>query len=145
MIRLRMQRNNPWFSVWHELECLNNEFSRVVSSGDKYAGEFPAVNLWSNAEEALLTSELPGMKQEDIEITVSGNIITLKGERKEEDGEEKYSNRRERFSGAFVRTVELPFQVDSGGVEAKFSRGVLQVRLPRAEADKPKRIMVKSA
>lgn len=104
---------------------------------------FPAFNIWTDDEGAVLTSELPGVTIGDLEITVSGKYITLKGSRKVSPDEGKMERiRRERPEGTFERTFQLPYAIESGKVEAKLANGVLEVTLPRAENDKPRKVMV---
>jgi HSP20 family protein len=94
----------------------------------------------------VVNAEVPGIDVKDIDISVVGETLTLSGARKSEDLEEgsRY-HRQERGSGKFNRSVELPFPVDIDKVEATFKNGVLHISLPRSEADKPKKIVVKSA
>ena len=90
----------------------------------------------------MLTIELPGVDPEDLDISIVSDSLTLSGERPlEQDGDVKY-HRRERWHGSFSRTMQMPFRVDSENVEANFRNGVLEVLLPRAEEDKPRRISV---
>lgn len=116
-------------------------FNRIIGGGDS-APAFPAFNVWSNDDGAVITSELPGVKLEDLEITVSGKQIAIKGARKEGEGRDVRYLRRERPAGEFSRAFELPFRIDGGKVSAKLSQGVLHIELPRAEVDKPKKIAV---
>jgi HSP20 family protein len=108
--------------------------------------DFPAVNVWLSGDSAVVTSELPGVDPKAIDISVVGKTLTIRGSREPEilKQDETY-HRRERWQGQFTKTVEIPFSVDAGRVEAGFSRGILQIVLPRAEADKPRKISVKSA
>ena len=110
------------------------------------AGTYPALNVWTNEDGLVLTAELPGFSPDDIDISVVGDSLTLSGERKADDVPEgtRY-HRRERGYGKFSRTLQLPYTVEADGVEALFNNGILHVQLPRAEADKPKKITVKSA
>jgi len=110
------------------------------------APSFPALNIWSNEDELIITAEVPGINPEDLDISVVGDSLTLKGAREVEELEEgaRY-HRQERGYGNFSRTVQLPFPVDIDSVNAKFTNGVLEINLPRAEADKPRKIAVKSA
>lgn len=106
---------------------------------------FPAVNVREDAEGAVVTTELPGIDPADVEITVKGHSLTLKGGRKAEELKEgEYFHRKERWSGDFEKTVELPFEVEPDKVTAKYSRGVLSVRAPRAESEKPRKIEISS-
>jgi HSP20 family protein len=107
------------------------------------ASEFPAVNIWTGDDKAVLTAEIPGVDPEVIELTVRNDTITIRGTRDAEtakDGEAYL--RHERGSGRFVRSFALPFSVESEDVSAEYKNGVLQVALPRAEADKPKRVTI---
>jgi HSP20 family protein len=126
--------------VWREMDRLMDRASRGVASAPCY----PAMNVWTNEDGAIATAELPGFVPEDIDISVVGDTLTVSGNREPEDvGEGKY-HRRERGCGRFTRSFQLPFQVDGDAVDALFERGVLHITLPRAEADKPRRIEVKA-
>lgn len=132
---------NPW-NGFPEFARLQSEFSKVFSPG-----EYPALNVWSNDEETVVTAELPGFDPKDIEISVEGSTLTLKGSRNSEtsnEGEGDKYFQKERWSGKFARSLKLPAQVDADKVEAEFNSGVLSVRLPKAEAFKPKKIAVKA-
>jgi HSP20 family protein len=109
------------------------------------AAGYPAMNVWTNEDGAIVTAELPGLKPDDIDISVVNDTLTLKGKRnRDECGEHVRFHRRERGCGSFTRSFQLPFQVEPGKVEATFERGVLEITLPRAEADKPRRITIKA-
>ena len=108
--------------------------------------EYPALNVWSNEDETVVTAELPGFAPEDVEISVEGSTLTLRGSREgEESKEEENYYRRERWSGKFERSLRLPATVDADKVEAEFSNGVLSIKLPKAESAKPKKIRVKAS
>lgn len=117
-------------------------FNRFLGGVNEVSTSFPAFNVWSNDDGAVLTSELPGVKMEDIDITVSGKEVTVKGARKEEENKDVRYIRRERPTGEFTRAFELPYQIDAAKVGAKLSNGVLRIDLPRAENDKPRKIAV---
>jgi HSP20 family protein len=105
---------------------------------------FPAMNVWMDQDGVVVTAELPGVAPDDIDISVVGDTLTLKGSRQPDELEEGGTyHRRERRYGTFTRAFQLPFQVDPNQVEATFGSGVLQISLPRAEEDKPKKIAVK--
>jgi len=109
------------------------------------ASEFPLVNIWVNADEAVLTTEIPGIDSKSVEISVAGRTVSLRGAREPElESEGKTYHRRERWYGQFSKTLELPFNVEADAVEARFRKGVLYVTLPKAHADKPRTIKVKS-
>ncbi|HZW07693.1 MAG TPA: Hsp20/alpha crystallin family protein [Phycisphaerales bacterium] len=103
----------------------------------------PAVDVKDKGNEVTVCAELPGLKPEDIDISVSGNTLQIRGERKEEvedSGSGYYA--RERRYGAFSRTIELPTGVDAGRIAADYRDGELIVRIPKSEQDKPRRIAV---
>lgn len=105
---------------------------------------FPAFNIWSNEEGAVLTSEMPGVKMDDLDITVSGKEIAISGKRRDDEASNTHFVRHERPTGEFSRSFQLPFQIDSAKVNAKLTSGVLRIDLPRAENDKPRKITVVS-
>lgn len=137
------------FYPWREVERLRREMNRLVADlPSRYrvnmAAGYPAVNVWSSENGAIVTAELPGLDPQDIDISVVSDTLTLSGKReRDECGEDVRFHRRERSCGSFTRSFQLPFQVEPGKVDATFEKGVLQVVLPRAEADKPKKITVK--
>ena len=136
--------------VWREVDQLQNEMNRLFNSyyptRRRVAPSYPAVNVWTNDDGLVLTAEVPGVNPDDIEISVVGQTLTLNGERKRDEVDENVRyHRRERGYGKISRSIELPFLVDVDSVSATFKNGVLHISLPRAEADKPKKIAVKSA
>ena len=104
----------------------------------------PSVDIYSNGQhEVVLKAELPDMKQEDIELTVENNTLTLRGDRKfDTDVKEEQFHRIERSYGPFARTFALPPTVDPAKVSAQYKAGVLTVRLPLREEAKPNKIKV---
>jgi HSP20 family protein len=122
---------------------MNRVLSRYASPS---TSEFPAVNIWVDGDIAMVTTEVPGIDSDKIDISVIGRTLVIRGTRVPETIQEGESyHRRERWYGEFAKSVELPFQVSPDKVEAKFSKGVLTITLPRAEADKPKKITVRPA
>ena len=107
----------------------------------------PAVDIYSNGpQELVLKAELPDMKQEEIELTVEDNTLTLRGERKfDSEVSQEQFHRVERSYGPFARTFALPPTIDAGKVSAEYKAGVLTVRLPLREEAKPKQIKVQIA
>ena len=107
----------------------------------------PAVDIYSNGQhELVLKAELPDMKEEDIELTVEDNTLTLSCERKlATEARQEQFHRIERSFGAFARTFTLPPTVDAGRASAEYKAGVLTVRLPLREDAKPKQIKVQVA
>jgi HSP20 family protein len=131
------------------MERLRREMNRLFTrtpawSGLSVAPRYPAMNIWTNEDGAVVTAELPGVEPADIDISVRGDTLTVSGCRwpVQLDEDEAY-HRQERSCGRFTRAFQLPFQVDPGKVDANLENGVLRISLPRAEADKPKKITVK--
>jgi HSP20 family protein len=110
-----------------------------------YGASYPGVNLWEQGDTAHVEAELPGLSMDDIEVLVTGNEVTIKGERKIAASQNAAYQRRERATGRFSRTFTLPWEIDAEKVEARLSDGVLTVSLPKCEACKPKKVKVVSA
>lgn len=126
-----------------DLHRLQREMNRLFSDYAEPAERFPALNLWSSDDEAVIAVELPGVDPKAVDLSVVGHVLTLQGERPEETGvkAEAY-HRRERATGKFVRTVRLPFEVQEDKVQARYENGVLRITLPRKESTKPRRIAI---
>jgi HSP20 family protein len=144
-----MRPNRSFWSPWREMERLRRDMNRLFAqmptgfAGD-VAPTFPAMNVWTDENGAIVTAELPGVAPDDIDISVTGDTLTVKGSRQPDELEEGGTyHRRERRYGNFTRAFQLPFQVEPDKVEASFGNGVLQISLPRAEQDIPKKIAVK--
>ncbi|WID99249.1 Hsp20/alpha crystallin family protein [Bosea vestrisii] len=131
------------FDPFLEMRRMQQEMNqRLGGLRTNAAQEFPPVNLWLSENSVAVTAELPGIAPDDVDLTVRENTLTLKGERKSQD-ETSVWHRRERPSGRFSRTIQLPFRVDSEQVEARFANGLLEVELHRPEADRPRKIQIK--
>lgn len=140
-----------WSSPFGELERLRRQMNWLTESLSKglmtgpAAGVFPLMNVTEDKDNYYVRSELPGIKAADLDISATGDTLSISGERKiaVEDGKAKY-HRREREAGKFSRIISLPGQVDTGKINAQCSQGVLKVVLPKAEVAKPKQIAVKA-
>ena len=110
------------------------------------AGVFPLMNVTEDKDKYYMRAELRGIKADELDISVTGDTLSISGERTlpVEDEKAQY-HRRERDSGSFSRIISLPSQVDTGKVEAHSKDGILTVVLPKAEASKPKQIAVKAS
>ncbi len=103
----------------------------------------PAVDIYETAEELVLTAEVPGLEDKDIEIRLEDNTLTLKGERKfEKETQEENYHRIERAYGTFYRSFTLPPYVDQEGIKAEHENGVLKVRLPKKAETKPRKVQI---
>ncbi len=127
---------------WREFD----QMSRMLSNtAPNTAREYPAVNVWVSGDDAVVTTEVPGVDREAIDITVSGNTVTLSGSRPlEETGEGISFHRHELRHGNFSKTVKLPFNIDSEKVHASYKKGILEVALPKLATEKPKKITIQS-
>ena len=146
----------PELNVWspfRHLSLLRDEIDRLfdspldalTSNSQQFLnGWLPTIDLYEDRDHLVLKAELPGMKKEDIDISLHGEVLTLSGERKEEETFDKAETyRAERFLGRFQRTLTLPVRVDASKVQASYKDGILTVTLPKAEEAKPKQIEVK--
>lgn len=134
-------RNLGCFDPWRELREMEYALDRLWDV-DRASG-FPVVNIFGSGDDAVARAELPGVEAGDIDISVNGDTLTISGERKSgEPAEGETLHRRERWRGKFSRTVALPFGVEGGQVKARLKNGVLTVELPRAEAEKPRKITI---
>jgi HSP20 family protein len=130
-------------------EEVNRLFSTNLSRsfGDEGIGRgawAPSVDIYENKDQIVLEAELPGMKQEEFDLSIENNVITLRGERKFEKTDETDNYHRvERSYGSFTRSFTLPQTVSAEGATAEYSNGVLRVTLPKREETKARRIEVK--
>ena len=134
-------------SLWREMDRLqkemNNLFSDFSPTRTRTAPSFPSLNVWADEESVMITAEIPGVKADDLEISVDGGNLTISGSRTaDEIPEGGIQHRRERGYGKFTRSINLPFEVETDEVEASLKNGVLHLMLPRAEEDKPKKISI---
>ena len=126
-----------------EMRRLQDEVNRLFSSYQfAPAAAFPPVNAYANEDGIALSAQLPGVTQDDLDISVFRDTLTLRGRRQPEASERRAYHRRERGHGEFVRNISLPFSVDPERVDATIQDGVLRISLHRPEEDKPKRIKV---
>ena len=104
----------------------------------------PALDISERKDAYLVTVELPGLKPEDLDITMEDGLLTIQGERQfTAESSEQQFHRVERRYGAFRRSITLPAHVTAEGIQASFEDGVLQILVPKAEEAKPKRIQVR--
>lgn len=111
---------------------------------DLLASEWaPSIDVAETDEEIVVTAELPGVKQDEVDITITDDVLTLKGEKKEEkEVKEKNYHRVERSYGSFQRSISLPTGVKSDEAKAAYKDGVLHITVPKAEEAKPKQIKI---
>lgn len=143
-----MRQVTRHWDPFREIDQLQREMNRLFANRLPANGfrraEYPPVNLWHNAEGLVLTAELAGLDPEKLDVTVTSNTVTLRGTPEvQELGEGESWYRRERPVKPFARTVELPFEVNPQRAEATYEKGVLTLRLPRPEEQKPRKVTVK--
>jgi HSP20 family protein len=108
--------------------------------------EAPALDVFGNKDDLIVKAEIPGLSKEDIDITIEGNTLTIKGQKKkEEEIKDEDYYRCERTFGAFSRSIDLPTEVKADKVNASFKDGVLEIRLPKTEEAKKNVVKVKVA
>jgi HSP20 family protein len=137
-----------WQRRWDPFHELQREVGRLFENLDPFQStlrphRFPPLNLYDAGDKYLLSVQLPGMLASDIDLSITGETLTIRGERKRADGVKDDSYRRqERPMGSWSRTITLPDRVEITQVGASFADGILTVRLPKAESAKPRHITV---
>jgi HSP20 family protein len=151
LIRYRAPELTPWSAAdrWSNLRDELNSFfelpvwSSFARTGQLFTGWSPALDLYQSNDNVIAVVELPGMRKEDIEISLHDGTLTISGERKRENSSNgDKAERTERYVGTFRRSIALPTRVDAGKVSATYRDGILTVTLPKAEEAKPKQIQV---
>lgn len=133
-------------NLWEEFDRLMEEPLSLFRDQQEWPGTWGlAVDVAETDDNFVVTASVPGVNPDDIDITITDNTLTIKGEmRKDETVEEEKYHLRERRYGTFSRSLTLPTPVDADKIEANFDNGVLTVQLPKTEAVRPKRITVKT-
>ena len=147
---LTLRRTNgfrPFDPMRNQMERLVGDFfgpmaGRYAPRATTAARSFPALNVWEYGDDLYAEAELPGLKSDDLDVSVVGGDLTIRGRRGTEPREDATYHRRERDAGEFTRVLRLPIEVDADRVEATLKDGVLLVKLPKADSAKPKKIKV---
>jgi HSP20 family protein len=136
-------------NLLNELESMRRRFDRMMHDwpaaprGLAGAGVFPLVNVTEDVDKFYLRAELPGVKNDALDIQASGKTIAISGERRiAEQGANARYHRREREAGKFSRILQIPGEIDADRIEAKLQNGILTVIIPKAEAAKPRQVKV---
>lgn len=144
--RNRTRRVDPWAELDWFANRMNRMFGETGAGDLSYgSGWVPSVNVEERDEEILLTAELPGLNDEDIDLELENNVLTISGEKEERREEGEQGGRFhlvERSFGSFRRSFTLPRTVEADGIEAHFDNGVLTVRMPKAAEAKSRKIGV---
>lgn len=105
-------------------------------------GAYPLINVFQQGDDFVAICELPGIKKEDLDITVKDNTVRIAGRKLVAYDENASLHRRERMAGNFDRTLTVPLQIDSERIKAEYRDGILALFIPRAEGDKPRTIQI---
>ena len=124
-------------------QLFNDAFTRPVSMSG--GSVIPAIDVYQNNDAVVVKAALPGLKAEDVQISVTADVLTLRGEFKQENEQKEttYHIREQRF-GSFERSIMLPSDVQTDKAKADFENGILTITLPKAESVKPKTITIKA-
>lgn len=138
-----------WGHSWDAFHDLEREVDRLLQSvnlsfqGLRFGRQYPPVNLYELPSEYLITAELPGVKSEELELTIANGVLSMTGRHAHPDGTAEESFRRqERPRGVWQRSISLPDRVKSENLSAEFVNGILKIHLPKAEQVKPRQIPV---
>ena len=137
--------SNPFFALQQEIDRLFEGFTRGFA-GFPSRDVMPSMDLSETDKEIEITAELPGLEEKDIQLNVTDNVLTIRGEKKNEREETKKDYHLvERSYGSFTRTVQLPDGVNPDSIKAVMSKGVLKVTVPKPAPAQTKKIDVKTA
>ena len=138
----REEAANPFFALQREVNRLFEDFFAMTpQEREDWMTEYPQIDVRETDKELKVSAELPGMTDKDIEVLISGDSLTIKGEKKEEkeDKKENY-HRMERRYGSLRRILQLPSEVKADNAQATFKNGVLEITIPKSEqAEKEKK------
>lgn len=136
-------RFDPFREIATLREDVNRLFSRAVGDSGEERGWLPAVDAVETDEALVITAELPGMEPSDIDVRITDSLLTISGERRHEETSGEGAKRRiERSYGRFERSMTLPPNVNADEVTARCDKGVLTVRVPKAQQPEPRRVAV---
>ena len=149
MALVRSRAGGTALSPWQEISDMQNRLRHLFPFSmpvfEEPLGWSPAVDVSESDGELVVTAELPGMNRQDVHIDLTENVLTIRGEKKEEtEREEKEMRVYERSYGSFRRSFTLSSPVDEAKVSAEFKDGVLKVTLPKLERAKGREIQIKA-
>ena len=152
--RWEPRRSLAAWQPFRAMEQFENQFEDILSGGmqpvfrgdgDRAEEMMPKMDIFEKDDKFVVKAELPGMKGEDIDISISGDIMTIKGEKKSEsEVDEGNYYKRETSYGSFARSIRLPSSVDIDKISAASEDGMLEIELPKAVAVQPKKIVTSS-
>jgi len=146
---VKMERGAP-IDIWDAFEGLRGEMDRALdalkvpdSAGILDLSVAPAVDVIETEEEFMVVADVPGLRKEDLEVTITGTLLSIKGEKREEkDSEKRRYLREENRPGSFRRTIDLPPRIDPERIAAELRDGILALRIAKREEAKTKTITV---
>ena len=134
----RREYENPFYSLQREMNRLMDDFfegSLFSRLGEEWSGTFqPKIDIRENDREFVVSAELPGIDEKEIEVLLSGDSLTIKGEKFEKEEKDENYRRVERRYGSFNRVIPLPAEIETEKAEANFEKGILNIRLRKTEA-----------
>jgi len=141
---IRFEPMRDMMTLREAMDCLfDGAFTRPLGTG--FGMQIPAINMYQTDDDVVVQAALPGLKVEDVQITITGDILSLKGEFKEKtESKDKAYTIREQNYGSFERSMQLPTGVLADKSRAEFEDGILSITLPRAEDERPRTITVKA-
>ena len=149
MFELTTWPRSAW-SIFDELESLQESMNRALRGEREARGRsgerYPLLNVWTSVDGLMVEADMPGVDPNEVDVSVMGDQLTISGKvNAMPHAENVVVHRRERPHGDFSRSLKLPFRVDNQNVSAQFQNGILRVKLPRSEAEKPRKITVQAA
>jgi HSP20 family protein len=150
MFELTAWPRSAW-SIFDELESLHETMNRALATGrtapygwrGRRNERYPLLNVWTAPDGLIVEADMPGVDPADVDISVMGDQLTIRGTVNPlPDKENAIVHRQERPHGEFSRSLKLPFRVESNSVSAAFQNGILRVKLPRSEEEKPRKISI---
>jgi HSP20 family protein len=153
MVYLPSRRQNSGLNPFVELENLQREMNRLFDfsffkgtdeDSSLWKSQWaPAIDVFDSKDSLVIKADLPGLNKDEIDVSIQDNILTIRGEKKQEfKNKENNYLRSERFYGIFHRAIALPAEVDRAKIQASFKDGVLELTLPKSEESKPKQIKI---
>ncbi len=138
---LALYRPMTIFDVWNDLQREMRDSWKPFTFDNNLV---PRMDMYEEKDELVVKTELPGIDGKDLDISLDGDTVTIKAEKKEEVKDGKTQHTQERYYGHYLRSFTLPYTVKEDAISASLDKGVLEIRLPKAEEVKAKKIVVKS-
>ena len=149
---LPFKKKDLWIDPFESFGDFQNEISHYFKPMSKWMDKdsrlfdrelSPSIDVYDSGNEVLVKADVPGLKTDEIDVSIYNNVLTIKGEKKRENEvSDKNYIRSERFYGSFSRSVQLPSEVDQNNVSASYKNGVLELKIPKKEEAKTKHINI---